>query len=975
MKKYNRVMKTGLLLALLIGGTCYPASSQTTVLKKLEYAFNTDPGLGNGISIMLPNVSTLDSVFTINVNGLATGIHFLFFRVQDTSNKWSLTQKTSFFKFPGNDTSSTITAVEYFLDTDPGFGNGTSLAFTPGNNVSDTFSFSIPDNGNPTRMLYVRAKDNRGVWSLLYEQEVDVCQFRAQPDFTYVQFGNRYSFIDSTSNGGANDYVWKFFHENILINSSTLSHPQIDLPPGNNRVRLIRGEGCRQDSIDKPVTTGKISKYYPNNGDAGGDVIISFYGAGLDTNATVYLRQTGAPGNFLTPTRKGSRSNYQLFTYFDLHNVTPTGNYFLEVVFSNGLKDTVDFRVNPKDDTEPVLTVQIDGPGQVRENIFNTYNITITNTSNKMAMGVPVWVVIPEYCNIDFSAFPSQIPTHYSQELKDSVLSYTIIDSINGNPYRGKMYSVLLSGVNANQSITIPVKIQVAINSARPFDIHVWTSKRMFGSSLKNFWGKCFDDIVFTVLGFVPVAGCFSGALDFLSNVGDQMVNGNQNYTGWGSYTWGIASALISCIPGGTLVTKWKTVNKIIEFYTVNNKLINAGAGAYNGASSTHSDCGETETNNGKTKGVTPANSRDPNGIFGPEGYGTERYLLPLGKAGYTINFENKPTATANAQRVYLTDTLDKNKFDLSGFHFTNFSIGDSIYFIPPALTEYTSSVRIPQFQDVDVLFNAKLDTATGILSVSYLSIDPLTKELIDTASIQGFLPPNTTPLAGEGSLSYALPIKKNLASGTPVTNRASIIFDKNEALMTNTWLNTIDTTRPANTLLSGMLVNDTVIKLSFTANDQHSGIQGHDMYFSTNNGAYRYIGQVGKDTLRFTGAPDSSYSFFVVPVDNVGNKGSVSNTVTLKLPADKNLEGKVLVFPNPGRDNFTIRFAIPEQQKVSVTLFNMTGQIVGKLYHSVAEGNISLQSNLDKLGAGIYFIQVKGDKGLKLSGKLVIIR
>src|ERR1017187_2657521 len=60
-----------------------------------------------------------------------------------------------------------ITRVEYYLDNDPGYGNGTAVSITPGTNIS-----GATVNINPTNISYgmhffgIRAKDASGAWGM-----------------------------------------------------------------------------------------------------------------------------------------------------------------------------------------------------------------------------------------------------------------------------------------------------------------------------------------------------------------------------------------------------------------------------------------------------------------------------------------------------------------------------------------------------------------------------------------------------------------------------------------------------------------------------------------------------------------------------------------------------------------------------------------------------------------------------------------
>jgi hypothetical protein len=63
-------------------------------------------------------------------------------------------------------TAQVITGCEYFFDTDPGIGNGTSIAVTNGDSV--IISTAIPTTGLASgfHRIYIRAQNIDGVWSL-----------------------------------------------------------------------------------------------------------------------------------------------------------------------------------------------------------------------------------------------------------------------------------------------------------------------------------------------------------------------------------------------------------------------------------------------------------------------------------------------------------------------------------------------------------------------------------------------------------------------------------------------------------------------------------------------------------------------------------------------------------------------------------------------------------------------------------------
>ena len=59
-----------------------------------------------------------------------------------------------------------ITAVEYFIDSDPGVGNGTALSVTSGHTINENFSIPTSSLSNGLHVLHIRTKGTNDVWSL-----------------------------------------------------------------------------------------------------------------------------------------------------------------------------------------------------------------------------------------------------------------------------------------------------------------------------------------------------------------------------------------------------------------------------------------------------------------------------------------------------------------------------------------------------------------------------------------------------------------------------------------------------------------------------------------------------------------------------------------------------------------------------------------------------------------------------------------
>ena len=97
----------------------------------MEYYIDTDPGVGNGVSVTISAGTPQDVNFSISTAALSDGFHVLVVRTQDASGDWGISQSQAFYVSASNTTSTAnLDQLEYFFDTDPGYGNGTSVTLT-----------------------------------------------------------------------------------------------------------------------------------------------------------------------------------------------------------------------------------------------------------------------------------------------------------------------------------------------------------------------------------------------------------------------------------------------------------------------------------------------------------------------------------------------------------------------------------------------------------------------------------------------------------------------------------------------------------------------------------------------------------------------------------------------------------------------------------------------------------------------------
>ncbi len=282
----------------------------------------------------------------------------------------------------------------------------------------------------------------------------------------------------------------------------------------------------------------------------------------------------------------------------------------------------------------------------------------------------------------------------------------------------------------------------------------------------------------------------------------------------------------------------------------------------------------------------------DPNDKAGLPGYGTGRFIPPGTPMSYLVMFENKPDASAPAHEVRITDRLDASKLDLSTFAFGPVYFGDdNVLTPPPGAQEWSTSMDLRPGLPLILELDATLNRATGLVTWHFRGVDPATRELVTDPQI-GFLPPNEQPSEGQGGVTFSVDPQPALGTGTTISNRASIVFDLNDPILTPTFTNTIDATPPTSTIKSvkakrgkgkgggkralGKRAKPSCAKLAvrFGGKDKGAGIAFRDVYVSRDGKPYapwRLRTSRKKDVFKARKA--GAYAFLSIATDGAGHR------------------------------------------------------------------------------------------------------
>ena len=164
---YCRSLLLLLVLLMMISG-----HAQSSIAA-MEYYIDTDPGLDAGVDIPITTGVDQDVALSINTAALDVGFHKLVVRARYSDGTWGIQESKVFYVSASTISSSTnVEELEYYFDTDPGYGNADPITFTPSGSVDTDALISTSSLSTGFHTLFVRAKDSDGFWGMMQSQVV-----------------------------------------------------------------------------------------------------------------------------------------------------------------------------------------------------------------------------------------------------------------------------------------------------------------------------------------------------------------------------------------------------------------------------------------------------------------------------------------------------------------------------------------------------------------------------------------------------------------------------------------------------------------------------------------------------------------------------------------------------------------------------------------------------------------------------------
>ena len=618
------------------------------------------------------------------------------------------------------------------------------------------------------------------------------------------------------------------------------------------------------------------------------------------------------------------------------------------------------------------------GRDRTLANRWQTFEFSYGNAGTADIWGVPVFFAIKEQPGMEvaFPDFTPKIPA-YAHEMEHAFLEdsslFFLVDSLFEEPGPWRIYGFYIPNIPAATSEASRIKIKAPFdidlqawmiqpyNPAISFteEVEVYKDGSQLNACLTAFAMKSF---AMNIVGQIPGVGCVSNLADkYFDPVGYITGTDQNNENSWGSILWSASSWVLAI---GDCAADIVPVAKAVK--------IAAGIASFMADIKENYDADQKCRNKYKTKRLRTRTvfSVDPNEKTGNPGAGNARFVN-TDMMSYTIHFENLATATSSALEVGISDTLNKEVFDLAKLRFTGFSFGDTLISLNEDTLFVSRLIDLSPEKDILLSFMAEADTATGIVRWAFRSLDRITGELTEDPDA-GFLPPNVSSPDGEGYVSFTVPLRHGLPDNTVISNQATIVFDLNKPISTNVFSNVLDNTPPVSDIHAAYLQNDTTIVVSVNGEDAASGIASFIITVAHNDGepvpwTTLYLNR----EARFVPPDNGTWKFFCRAVDFADNyepAGEIpSAQVTVSnLSTPSTFSGSFSIYPNPARSKLFIH-----SQNIEIMhyeIISSEGLCMKKGYLKQEQEEIDISS----LPAGIYLVKIV-QKNTVVTRKLVV--
>ncbi len=672
--------------------------------------------------------------------------------------------------------------------------------------------------------------------------------------------------------------------------------------------------GVDYEHIDKYA----VLRYTPSAvGVSPNGFTMQLYGNGYDKLQSAVLLAKEADTEAVVADTLFALDKSEAYLRFNLTGEESYGSYSLLLTF--------------KDSTE-VEELLVEDALSFVQPVYGDIDVTIKDIA-KLAMPYPITIKVKNTGNVPYMMLPLNIAYDNVDKITDFALeNFSVImdkagvdaglkpdvmtDNLLGKGVKGRMFNLMIPEIGPEEEIELAVSF-VAPGHTR-FNLYTWTDKAWSLSTRQVATNASFVkarrtvqstdcmpdpcDVVSGIVGDVEECSCgvIMANIDALANIYLAMIRRNNleaiRAAGYNSYremrdALGIEMDMFERL-------RLRNPNDILL-----QLLSHCGPDRLTAAvealldlrnQQAEDDCPRPEPHSIEI--LVPG---DPNDIIGYTAESGSKFVAEnVQNVFYTIEFENDPElASASAHTIVVADTLDADRFDLSSFEPTGIKIGH-VYMECDGSKSFVKTMDLRPAINVIAEVTLDYNQAKGIAVWTIHSLDPMSMEPSDNP-MEGALPINTDG-NGQGEVTFNIRLRKQFGDGYEIDNRASIVFDREEAILTPIWTNIVDAVAPVSVVTGGAVKNDSILTLKWKGEDNRSGLWRYDLYVQDGaEASWRKAAENVTDTLYdFRFYEGMNYGFCVMATDSAGNveRKELAREYTLESfkPGDANGDGKV---------------------------------------------------------------------------------
>lgn len=958
-----------------------------------EYFVDTDPGAGQAVAFAVTAGDQTTATFGVDVAAAGVGFHTLSMRFKNADGQWGQATSRLFYIYGGNvGAAANIVAAEYFVDTDPGAGNGTAILTGP---PQDTVNFNalIDVSALPIGeyVLFIRVKDADGVWSMAEARPFTICTFDGPvAAFDFVKDNMVVSFDNQSENQVS--CSWDFGDGD----TSNLNEPfHTYSEAGIYNVCLVAYNPClvTGDTVCTTITVNGVNGVTPDIGGNQGGVTVDVTGAGFSPATTFKLIRGQET---VDPDTTYFINNTRLTISLDLLDVD-TGFWDVQVIaaldtflLANG------FHVVDEPYSDSLVTVSLAGSPFLRPGFEFLYTVTCQNNSYNDVYGVPLWITgLPEGSEV--RSINEYMPLDSLEEIAalqipwDSI-PWLFLDSMDMTIRFAVILPVIPPQGLFTYQFSVRPPVDIGLGQSYNVSAHVHSPllspSDAFDRDADN-WNGCASrvvdlatELVIDALELDAWSQCLllpETPLDpanlirkaIRKHTGYSVTNSPGNTSAKGvinankalysriEHARQCADAIVGLAPISKSV---KIFRKVMKFWGDVNKGISIGA--------TLAECTNAWKNRDQsTQPAVVALSWDPNDKYGPGNQSVAHYVTGHDGYPYTIAFENDPAATLSAQFVTVVDSLDPEVFDFSTFTFTFATIGYQGIDVGAPTKSFVRDIDLEATLGVKARVVGSFDETTGVVRWQFFTIDPLTGQAT-TDPLAGFLPPDTLSPLGQGYVGFIVNGASTLQEGDTIRNRATIIFDYNEPIITPVWQTVVDTAPPSSQVLAlpATVTSDSVL-VAWEGNDGFSGLYRYSVFVERDGeGYFAWMANSSDTSAWFHGVIGSTYQFYSIATDSAGNVEEApihfDAETEFVIPGSgiselNDQEFGVALVPNPNQGRFELRLHSNQVRRSTIQITDMLGQPVHAEEAYIQPGRTVRAMDFPSIASGIYLITI----------------